>query len=626
MATRRITVVKATPTYLHLLLSTPDPARFAALTRWRLLILGGESPDADQIDHLSRLCPWLHLACHYGPTETTVGCAMTAPRPIRDWTADRTTIIGTPVRGTEIRIVDRHGDTLPRGVRGEIAVGGTALARGYLPPAQPDGFTRIGGQRFYRTGDLGSLGTDGMLRFAGRRDGIGKIRGHRVDPEETRLALLRDGSVAEAAVAVQGAGPKAQLVAFVRTSDGLRDPARLRAAVARRLPSAQVPQRFVFLSRLLMTENGKTDTAAMLAALGAEPRRTGPGSPPRTATERHLARIWTEVLGLDSVARDDDFFLLGGHSLRAIEVSGALERDGGLRLPLRWFTDAPVLCDLAARIDAAQAGGAARPVVPVSAIMRLYGTDDAAGMLCFPGPMGNSGIYREWLETLAPGCAVDGVDDLPELDAAADVPAMVRWILEQAPDGGRGYRVLLGWSFGADLAYEAAAQLGALGIAPLLVMLDRLPGEPQFGPALGDSPLETRRYWSQVLGVLSSALPESDVARYKAQFAQRAARQRAYEPPTPSAARIACVLSAADGAVAPGRIDHLATLSGQRACISAKGADHFNLFHPPHVARWSVALRRLITERLTGAQAEPDEPAHPPPAARQTFAINEVEV
>ncbi|SNR80167.1 AMP-binding protein [Puniceibacterium sediminis] len=629
MAVHQITVMKATPAFLHLLLSAPDPGRFAALTQWRLLILGGESPVPEQIARLAALCPWLRLACHYGPTEATIGCAMTEPRPIAQWAERDAHDLGTPVAGAEIRIVDRKGDTLPRGIRGEIAVGGGALSRGYLDPAPQGGFSRIDGERFYLTGDLGVVTADGSLRFSGRRDGISKIRGHRVDPEETRLALLRDTSIEAAAVAIRGEGVAAQLVAFVKMRDGLRDPARLRDALAQHLPSVQIPQRFFFLSRLLMTENGKTDTAAMLAALGELPDGAPKGMPPETATEKRLARIWAEVLGLETVAANDDFFLLGGHSLRAIEVSAVMERETGQRLPLRWFTDRPMLRDMCARIDAVEGNGVAEPV---AAIMRLWDRGDTPRVLCFPGLMGSSGIYREWLTKLAPEYSVAGIDDLPELDAAPDVPSTVRWILEQAPDVGRGYQVLLGWSFGADLAIEAAAQLGLLGVSPLVILLDRLPGEQPLVQDVSQSPLESRRYWSQVMRVLRGALPETRVAEYEAQFAQRIAKQRAYVPAAPLANPIVGVLAAPEGPVPQARLDRLSALSRGTISVLTCGADHFSLFHPPHVTQWTEALRSLIAAHLAGNKLpETCQPAGLPLSGRRisgpkTLLNKEVEV
>ncbi|MGJ8547336.1 MAG: AMP-binding protein [Sulfitobacter sp.] len=603
MADQKISVIKATPAFLQLLLSAPRQDRFAALSQWRLLILGGESPNFEQISQLAELCPWLELAFHYGPAETTIGCSMTQPRPIHQWAPGDLSSLGTPVTGTEIRIVDRKGHPLPIGLCGEIAVGGAAVARGYLSPAPEDGFTLIDGQRFYRTGDLGKVTPEGGLVFIGRRDGIHKIRGHRVDPQETRLALLRDPLIEEAAVAIRGQGADAQVIAFIKIGDGAPDPARLREMLSRDLPAAQIPQRFVFLSRLLMTENGKTDTSAMLAALEDMPAVSGSGGPPRTQTEKQVARIWSAILGLEGIACDDDFFLLGGHSLRAIEISALLEREMGLRVPLRWFNDAPVLHDFASKIDVARIGDVAEGAQNPSPIMRLWGQDEVAQMLCFPGMMGNSSIYSEFLYAQALDFSVDGVDDLPPLDRATDVPSMVRWILEQAPDGGRGYQVLLGWSFGADLAFEAARQLSARGALPLVILLDRLPGEDLSAQGDSEIQLDTRRYWSQVMTVLRGSLPESRVGEYEAQFAQRRAKQRAYTPAGPLENDVVYVLAAPDGAVAQTRRDRMSGVSKTPPDVLSCGANHFSLFHPPYLAQWAAPLRSLIASRLVDRPA-----------------------
>lgn len=599
MADRGITVIKATPTFLSLLLSAPNLDRFADLTHWRLLILGGESPDPDQIARLAQLCPWLHLASHYGPTETTIGCAMTSPQAITSWSMRDNRRLGTPVAGTEICILDRFGDTLPRGVLGEIAVGGAALAQGYLPPTPKGGFTSIGDRRFYRTGDLGRVMADGALEFGGRCDGIGKIRGHRVDPEEIRLALLRDPAVQEAAVAITGQGVAAQIIAFVRILEGPRDPALLRTNLKQLLTEAQIPQRFVFLSRLLMTENGKIDTATMLAAISDQPDQSTTATPPCTPTEKRLARVWATVLGLEKISGDADFFLLGGHSLRAIEVSSQVERETGLRVPLRWFNETPLLNELAARIDAMQ-GKDITDAGSVSAVMRLYDQNDAAQMLCFPSFMGSSSIYREWLGKLAPDWSVDGVEDLSGLDAAPDITSMARWILDQTPDSGCGYRVLLGWSFGADLAVAAAGLLAQKEVYPLVVLLDRLPGEPQTVQDSNTLPLDQRRYWSQVMPVLRHALPESRVAEYESQFVQRMTKQQNYQTAAQLKNPLVGVLSDPDGPVAQSRLDRLQALSTGAVRVLTCGADHYNLFHPPHLAQWSSSLRSLVDAHICG--------------------------
>lgn len=592
MAEQGTTIIKATPAYLHLLLSAPDLARFASLTQWRLLVLGGEAPDPDQIVRLAQLCPWLKLAFHYGPTEATIGCAFTAPLPIAEWRRQDMTKVGRPVSGADIRILDRYGNMMPRGIVGEIAVGGSALARGYLSASPKDGFGKVGDKRLYRTGDLGKIEQDGVLHLLGRRDGVAKIRGHRVDPEQTRLALLQHASINAAAVGMRGQGVTAQLVAFVRMSDGSRDPSALRAFLAQHLPDVQIPQRFVFLSRLLMTENGKTDIAAMMAAITDMPARRPEDANAMTPSQRQMARIWSQVLGVEHIGPSDDFFLLGGHSLRAIEVCAVVERETGVRIPLRWFFDSPMLSDFAARFEAPHAPEAIRTD---AAIMRLLGSDEAAQMLCLPGLMGNSGIYREWLGELAPEWSVDGVDDLPALDAAGDVPAMARWVLDRAPQNGREYRIVLGWSFGADLAFEVARQLEPHGAVPLVVLLDHVPGEGTATACVESAEmLETRRYWSQTMAVLSAAVSQEQLAKYQNQFSVRSAKHKAYVPSSNLPCPVVAVLADSGGGDLEARSSGLAEVCDGPVRTLTSGGNHFSMFHPPHVANWTAPLCQLI--------------------------------
>ncbi len=280
-------------------------------------------------------------------------------------------------------------------------------------------------------------------------------------------------------------------------------------------------------------------------------------------------------------------------------MSSQVERETGLRVPLRWFNETPLLNELAARIDAMQ-GKDITDAGSVSAVMRLYDQNDAAQMLCFPSFMGSSSIYREWLGKLAPDWSVDGVEDLSGLDAAPDITAMARWILDQTPDSGCGYRVLLGWSFGADLAVAAAGLLAQKEVYPLVVLLDRLPGEPQTVQDSNTLPLDQRRYWSQVMPVLRHALPASRVAEYESQFVQRMTKQQNYQTATRLKNPLVGVLSDPDGPVAQSRLDRLQALSTGAVRALTCGADHYNLFHPPHLAQWSSSLRSLVDDHICG--------------------------
>ncbi|NEA49640.1 non-ribosomal peptide synthetase, partial [Streptomyces sp. SID10815] len=216
--------------------------------------------------------------------------------------------------------------------------GGAGLARGYLgrpgltasrfvaDPGLGDGPP---GGRLYRTGDLVRLRGDGALEFLGRLDAQVKIRGFRVEPGEVEAALTRDPSVAEAVVTARSDGGHRHLVAYVTGRPGGPVPtaAALRARLERTVPGHLVPARYVVLDRLPLTAHGKVDHRALPApARAAHSAHT----PPRGPVEEALCRVWSEVLGVDRVGADDNFFDLGGDSILSIRAVAAA-RAAGIR-------------------------------------------------------------------------------------------------------------------------------------------------------------------------------------------------------------------------------------------------------------------------------------------------------
>ncbi|WP_284117640.1 non-ribosomal peptide synthase/polyketide synthase [Streptomyces fragilis] len=342
-------------------LATLPEATAAALPCLRTLIVGAEACPADLVD---RWAPGRRMINSYGPTEATVVASWTGPL-----TPDAgAPPIGGPAGATRVYVLDAALRPVPAGVLGELYVAGPGLARGYLGRPGltaarflPDPFGAPG-ERMYRTGDLVRLGADGQLRFAGRADEQVKVRGHRVEPGEVEAALRRDARVRDAVVVVRddGSAGRAQLVAYVvpaatgdepsgPTGDGPTaahtaavdpagtaavdpagtaavDTAALREELARRLPPHMVPSAFVTLQRLPLTPNGKLDRRALPAPGPAVP--TGPRVAPRTDTERRVARIWAEVLGVPEVGAEDNFFHLGGDSILSMQVVSRLRREG----------------------------------------------------------------------------------------------------------------------------------------------------------------------------------------------------------------------------------------------------------------------------------------------------------
>ncbi|MBN1519413.1 MAG: amino acid adenylation domain-containing protein, partial [Spirochaetales bacterium] len=250
-----INVIKLTPAHLRLLagMARATPARR------RLFIVGGEALSVDACRGLiSALGPDTGIVNEYGPTEATVGCIVHRFDPERDkgaWVP-----IGRPLPNALVRVVDDQGRILPPGAVGELELGGSGLARGYRgkPELSAERFVERDGRRWYRSGDYGRLGPDGLVEYLGRRDGQVKIRGHRVEPAELERALGECPGVAEAAVSVRrDAGGEPYLSAFVSPA-GL-DAVAVLAWLRGRLPGYLVPARLTVLERLPVNRNGKVD-------------------------------------------------------------------------------------------------------------------------------------------------------------------------------------------------------------------------------------------------------------------------------------------------------------------------------------------------------------------------------
>ncbi|GAB1818979.1 amino acid adenylation domain-containing protein [Herbidospora sp. RD11066] len=315
VAEQGVTVLNQTPTAfagLQVAMPVPPPAL-------RMVVFGGERLDAATLPHW----PGVELVNMYGITETTVHVTRRVVTP-----ADVGSPIGRPLDDMRTYVVDVFGDLAPPGVIGELYVGGAGVARGYLgrPALTADRFTPdpyTAGKRVYRSGDLARWTPDGELRFAGRADQQVKIRGYRIEPGEVRAALIAHPEVADAAVIAREDTPgHRRLVAYVVSGT---DPEELRAHLRHVLPPYMVPSAIETVAGLPLTSTGKLDIAA-LPAPGAA--RRSAAEPPVTATERRMTTVWERVLGQRVVGVGDDFFELGGDSVRAVALVGALRAEG----------------------------------------------------------------------------------------------------------------------------------------------------------------------------------------------------------------------------------------------------------------------------------------------------------
>ncbi len=339
-------------------------------TTWPLasceLITAGEAlAVTDDLRALATRLGGRYLHNHYGPTETH---AVTSHSLVVADAATWPTLppIGRPIPGVLVYLLDDELAPVPAGVVGEVYLGGTGLARGYLGQPgltadrfRPDPFSGRG-ERLYRTGDLARFGADGTIDYVGRMDSQVKIRGFRVEPGEVEAVLRQLDGVREAAVLVHGDTQAdrylAGYVAGSLTAEEVRDRAR------QVLPGYLVPTRWIMVDQLPLTANGKLDRRALPSP--ADAAGDPPYVPPRTGHEAALASIWAEILRRERVGALDDFFVLGGHSLLATRLVHAINQRLSARLSLRDLFGAPVLADLAAVLASGAGDEAAAYVFP----------------------------------------------------------------------------------------------------------------------------------------------------------------------------------------------------------------------------------------------------------------------
>jgi amino acid adenylation domain-containing protein len=362
----RVSYLHFVPSVLRAFLDVPGVQRVNGILR--MIRCGGESlPDDLMRRCLSTLDAELWQS--YGPAETAVAVTLWKchnghghPKPP----------IGRPNANVDILIMDPLGRPVPPGMQGELWIGGAQTGRGYIhneaetrnrfldDPIEPGS-----GRRYYRTGDQAKFLPDGNLLFLGRIDDQLKVRGVRIEPGDVTAALLRCAGVREAVVLAESDGEGSnRLRAWVTLQEGVDEKeSTIRSCLMEQLPGYMLPFRIHVLEAIPLTPHGKTDHRS-LRAMAVEARDETDGQPLSTPTEKKLAALWTELLGVEVKSRDADFFRLGGYSLMAIRLSGGIQKAFGVIVPLPEFYTYTLLKELATRIDAGFGGDRAAIPLP----------------------------------------------------------------------------------------------------------------------------------------------------------------------------------------------------------------------------------------------------------------------
>ena len=345
-----VSLIKLTPAHLRALQPLLGTQPLEAKNLPKALVIGGEPLHDYHVSLWREQYPEVTLINEYGPTEAVVGCCV-------HWINqdDRGNLpIGRPIDGVQLYVLDKHLESVPVGIPGELYIGGPGVARGYLnhPDLTAERFIKnpfaetVGSAHpthspyIYKTGDLAYYGPTGTLHYLGRIDKQLKVRGFRIEPGEIEALLCQHTQVNQAIVLLHKDQSREKLVAYVVTSSKSSFltgslTAELRHHVAQTLPAYMVPDQFVDLNRLPLTSNGKVDQAA-LPKPNTNQLNQSKGLP-QTEKEEALLDIWQQILGSESVGVHDNFFELGGDSISAMQIVAKAQQKGLSLTPTQLF-------------------------------------------------------------------------------------------------------------------------------------------------------------------------------------------------------------------------------------------------------------------------------------------------
>ncbi|MGD2089308.1 MAG: amino acid adenylation domain-containing protein [Candidatus Aminicenantes bacterium] len=368
-----VTHINFVPSMFHTFVEILAPQEIAKLSGLKYIFLAGEALSAGPVNRFRLFNTGIGIENIYGPTETTVYAGWYS---LADWTGKGPIPIGKPLPNLMLYIIHRWGYLQPIEVPGELYIGGKGLARGYLnnPGMTYDKFhyqdirKKVpGGWRLYQTGDLARWLVDGNVEFLGRIDQQVKIRGFRIELGEIENQLLSHGKVREAIVLAKGGNNDQYLCAYIVSEPGEIDPGdqvELREYLSNRLPDYMVPSHFVQLEAIPLTSNGKIDRKAL-----PEPEmQTGNNYiPPQNKTEKKLLEIWSEILGLEKekIGIYDNFFHMGGHSLKAMLLAARIHKKLNINVPLTELFKTPHIHGLATYVKKATGS---KPIIPLEPV------------------------------------------------------------------------------------------------------------------------------------------------------------------------------------------------------------------------------------------------------------------
>ncbi|MDR0120722.1 amino acid adenylation domain-containing protein [Bacillus pumilus] len=468
------------PTALFNRLVEHDPKSVAG---YRTLLVGGEAMSSE---HARKALPHMEgvLINAYGPTENTT--LATTHQVTHMPEGARSVPIGVPVSNSTVVILDDALNPVPAGVKGEIYIGGTGLAQGYLHDPErtnerfiDNPFPELGGDRLYRSGDLGTWRSDGTIEYLGRKDNLVKIRGYRIECGEIETALLKHPQVKECTVIAKTYGSSKRLAAYLVT-DGANPVPGWKAFLQESLPGYMIPSYFIVMDEMPVTTNGKVDQKALPDPAETISLSQGDDKPV-TETQQLIVTAFKDVLGVKQVGIHDSFFDLGGDSIMSIQAVAKL-KEQGIRVDPKWIFMHPAPAQLAAHVDAMPEAGEHVERSPKDYVIELKKGDPAVPRIFFAPPAGGTVMgYIDVAKLMTHQGAVYALqspglyeDEEPQFLHYTELVSIFVEAIETFYRPGVDY--LAGHSMGGHLAYGMNQRLCHAGKAPKgLIILDTVP-------------------------------------------------------------------------------------------------------------------------------------------------------
>ncbi|OQS16354.1 non-ribosomal peptide synthetase [Nocardia donostiensis] len=475
IAAHQVTITSFVPSMLAAFANTAPAETLASL---RALLVGGEAFGAEVVAAARRALPGTELHNLYGPTEFTVHATA---HPVSETDAGSLPT-GTPVWNVRAYVLDTRLHPVPPGVAGELYLAGNQIARGYhaRPGLTAERFVpdpHTDGQRMYRTGDVARWNRAGELEYLGRTDFQVKLRGLRIELGEIEAVLAEHHTIARAIAAVHTTGAGDQLVAYlVPTTGATIDTEAVLTHAATELPDYMVPTTVMVLDTVPLTASGKLDRTRL-----PKPVHTmGEFREPSSWLEEEVARAFGQVLGVDRVGADDNFYALGGNSLRSVQVVSELKKELDYEVPVSWMLSDPRPADLAKRIESGMRTGHTttdRAALGFDVLLPIRTSGHQPPLFCIHPASGLAWCYRPLDEYLSADRPIYGLQT-PQISGESPGPTSIQDIATRYLDEIRtvqphGPYHLLGWSLGGLIAHAIAVEMRAAGeqIA-LLALLD----------------------------------------------------------------------------------------------------------------------------------------------------------